>query len=54
VSDAGHRGEDVFAEARLPQVVRRDGGVLDHVMQDGHDLGLLSLNGHHHPKGCRP
>ncbi len=50
VGDAQHGGDDLLAEARLTQFVGGDRGVLDHVMEDGHDLGLCSLDAHHHPQ----
>ena len=41
---------DLLAEAGLPQVVGGDRRVLDHVMEDGDDLGFLALHAHHRPK----
>ena len=50
VGQALHGCEDSLVETFSPQILGRDRSILDHVMEDGHDLRRFTLHGVHDPE----
>ena len=50
MGQALHGYEDSLVEPFSPQILQRDRGILDHVVEDCHDLRWYIFHGVHDPK----